>query len=179
MKGVTLTQPWASLIALAASHPDMGKKLETRGWAPSYRGPLAIHAAKSLRPIGGWTGLASLLEEDPFYGAIHVLVGAAPNTFSGADLADMLPLGKIVAVTRLVGCYKTPIKAGTFCLMPTGQQLPPDEPERSYGNYAPDRRVWLLNDIRAITHPVNCSGSRGLWNVPPSVEAEIARRLVL
>lgn len=40
MKAITIWQPWASLIML-------GKKtIETRSWATSYRGPLAIHAAK-------------------------------------------------------------------------------------------------------------------------------------
>ena len=40
MKAITIRQPWASLLV-------SGKKLyETRGWATSYTGPIAIHAAK-------------------------------------------------------------------------------------------------------------------------------------
>lgn len=38
MKALTIWQPWASLVVWGE------KKLETRGWATRYRGPLAIHA---------------------------------------------------------------------------------------------------------------------------------------
>lgn len=40
MKAITLWQPWASLLACGA------KGYETRSWATSYRGQIAIHAAK-------------------------------------------------------------------------------------------------------------------------------------
>jgi len=40
MKAISLWEPWATAIAIGA------KKIETRSWATSYRGPLAIHAAK-------------------------------------------------------------------------------------------------------------------------------------
>jgi activating signal cointegrator 1 len=42
MKCLTLTQPWATLVAIGA------KKIETRSWPTNYRGPLAIHAAKGF-----------------------------------------------------------------------------------------------------------------------------------
>lgn len=43
MKALTITQPWASLIALGY------KRVETRSWTTKHRGPLAIHAS------AGWT----------------------------------------------------------------------------------------------------------------------------
>ena len=42
VKAITLTQPWASLVALGH------KRVETRSWSTTYRGPLAIHAAKGF-----------------------------------------------------------------------------------------------------------------------------------
>ena len=45
MKALTITQPWATLIAIGA------KRFETRGWSTPYRGPLAIHAGKNLAPV--------------------------------------------------------------------------------------------------------------------------------
>jgi hypothetical protein len=42
MKAITLHQPWATLVAIEQ------KKIETRSWPTSYRGPLAIHAAKTM-----------------------------------------------------------------------------------------------------------------------------------
>lgn len=53
MKAITLLEPWASLMALRA------KRIETRGWATLYRGPLAIHASKSDKFL-------HLAERDPF-----------------------------------------------------------------------------------------------------------------
>ncbi len=51
MRTLTLTQPWATLVALGA------KTIETRSWQTSYRGPLAIHAGQGLGPVGGKKGL--------------------------------------------------------------------------------------------------------------------------
>lgn len=42
MKALSLTQPWASAIILGV------KKIETRSWSTSYRGTIAIHAAKTF-----------------------------------------------------------------------------------------------------------------------------------
>ena len=41
IKFITLTQPWATLVALGV------KRIETRSWRTPYRGLLGIHAAKS------------------------------------------------------------------------------------------------------------------------------------
>lgn len=41
MKALTVKDPWASLILL-------GKDVENRTWPTKYRGPLAIHAARSI-----------------------------------------------------------------------------------------------------------------------------------
>ena len=40
IKGLTLTQPWATLVASGA------KKIETRSWNTKHRGWLAIHTAR-------------------------------------------------------------------------------------------------------------------------------------
>lgn len=42
VKGLTLTQPWASAIALGQ------KRIETRSWRTPYRGLVAIHAAQGF-----------------------------------------------------------------------------------------------------------------------------------
>ncbi len=42
MKALTVMQPWATLVALGA------KRIETRSWSTSYRGPLAIHASSRI-----------------------------------------------------------------------------------------------------------------------------------
>lgn len=81
MKALTLTQPWATLVAIGA------KTIETRSWLTNYTGPLAIHAAKgypkSARLIAGETAFARALAPFGFYG-------------------HNLPTGVIVATCELI-----------------------------------------------------------------------------
>lgn len=46
IKAISLWQPWASLMAAGV------KRHETRHWATSYRGPIALHAAKTVDVAG-------------------------------------------------------------------------------------------------------------------------------
>src|SRR6202030_3531482 len=89
MKTLTLTQPWATLVALGA------KRIETRSWRTSYRGPLAIHAAKRMPKAA-----ISLCWDTPFRAALEAGGygpggGTATNPFG-------LPLGAVIAVTVLI-----------------------------------------------------------------------------
>lgn len=109
MKALTVHQPWATLIAIGA------KRLETRSWSTSYRGPLAIHAAKS-RP--DYMMLGDYLVEPVYEDVRHVEdcycdqgeidVPCARRSIASWALtenehvAHPLPLGAVVARTRLV-----------------------------------------------------------------------------
>lgn len=146
MKALTLTQPYATLIAVGA------KKIETRGWSTSFRGPLAIHAAKGLGPVGGKRGLAELCTDDPFFGA---LIDA------GYRAGKPLPMGAIVAVCRLVDCESTDILPVGYGRGEGVWWLTPEE--RAFGNYNPGRYAWLLADIRALPEPIPCKGALWLW----------------
>lgn len=80
IKGLTLTQPWASEMAL------LHKRYETRSWPTKYRGILAIHAAKGFP---GWAkDLAST----------EIAIGR---------LTSPLPVSQIVCVVAVEGCYRT------------------------------------------------------------------------
>ena len=48
MKAITIRQPWATLIVSLDGSGRPLKAAETRGWKTSYRGPLAIHAGKTV-----------------------------------------------------------------------------------------------------------------------------------
>jgi hypothetical protein len=83
MKALTILQPWAFAIAEGEKH------VENRTWKTAHRGPLAIHAGKSLT----W-----MQREDPEewierYGM------ALPE-------AAELPFGAIVAVAELMDCVR-------------------------------------------------------------------------
>jgi hypothetical protein len=80
MKALSLTQPWASLMALGHKH------YETRSWWTSHRGTLAIQAAKGFP---GWA------QE---FAAEELALGR---------LTSPLPRGAIVAIVRVVDVLRT------------------------------------------------------------------------
>jgi hypothetical protein len=80
VKAITLTQPYATAIALGI------KRVETRGWRTDYRGPLAIHASRA------WTKV----ERD--FAATERGLGRLP---------ERIPLGAVVCTARLVDCIPT------------------------------------------------------------------------
>lgn len=151
MKVLTLTQPWASLVAIGAKH------IETRSWSTSYRGPLAIHAAAGLGPVGGMAGLIAQYSFAPFWNVL-LPAGYPP---------EKMPRGAIIAVCRLAGCVSTPtthpqIETG-WTDDKTGEQWMLTEQERAFGDYSPGRFAWLLADIRGLPTPIPAKGALGLW----------------
>jgi hypothetical protein len=76
MKALTIRQPYAHLIAAGI------KRIENRSWPTAYRGPLAIHAARSPPDAGTLEDLARL----------------------GFPIPDGLTYGAIVAVCELLDC---------------------------------------------------------------------------
>ena len=83
MKVVTICQPWA--WAISAGH----KTVENRTWAPSYRGPILIHAGSSMSWMkSGLEFLRSIGiepdERDLLYGRVIAL----------ANLRDVLTYGE-------------------------------------------------------------------------------------
>lgn len=146
MKVLTLTQPWASLMALGEKH------YETRGWATSYRGPLAIHSAKTF------PGDAAILcEQEPFRTALR-----------GASWKN-LPLGKILAVVELVDCIRTD---GVFIpLSIWAHSAERALHEHSFGDYShgpknKGRYAWLTRDVRRLARPISAKGHLSLWEYP-------------
>lgn len=164
MKGLTLSQPWATLVAVGA------KKLETRNWRTSYRGPLAIHAGKGLggiqRPDGGpgrEEDLAALIATEPFRTALQEV-----SIYEAAEL----PRGQIVAVCSLEAILTTDV----YRIAPVG----PRNWEAAFGNFAAGRYAWVLRDVVEVQETLpagTVSDYRGLWDVPASVAAALGAAL--
>lgn len=164
-KVLTLTQPWASLVAIGA------KRIETRSWSTSYRGPLAIHAAQGLGPVKGVWGLRSLVGNEPFFSALADITEHTADVSLVDAIVGALPRGEIIAVCDLLGCEV--ISYG----WPSNQQIAYDgkwgrahypyrltDQERAFGDYSVGRYVWLLDNVRALPKPIPTKGSLGLWN---------------
>jgi len=145
VKAITLTQPWATLVAIGA------KQVETRSWKTNYRGTVAIHAAKAFpgyakdfsqnsdlcRRVLGWP--------DP------------PNPLTQGWLDDIaylirsLPLGQVIATARIVDC----LPASELSQGLSVQEL-------EFGNYAAGRFGFVLQDIQRID-PAPARGALSFW----------------
>ena len=147
MNILSLWQPWASFMAL-------GYKLnETRSWATSYRGPLAIHAAKNTSAIKDADDIlqdAGLLKED--------------ETTEGAT---KWPLGEIIVVVRLVDCVRTESIRDSL-----------SQRERAMGDYSDGRFALVTTDLKRIKPGIPFRGMQGLKPLPENTHGLILERFL-
>lgn len=139
MKILSLWEPWASAMALG------WKSWETRGWSTSYRGPLAIHAAKNTTAIKDET--PAELEED------------AQDVGTRIQFPKTWPLGQIIAVVELFDCVKTEVAK-------------PSPLEAILGNYMPERFAWQTRNLRRVKS-IPFKGMQGLKDLPVEVERSL------
>jgi hypothetical protein len=138
MKALSLWQPWASAVSLGH------KRFETRSWTTSYRGPLAIHAAKTFP------------REAKEFAMTERALGRCPAR---------LPFGCIVATVDLTDIVRTEdvawIREG---IMPPEMAI-----ERLYGDYSPGRFAWTMDNVRALEKPIWYPGRQGLFEIPDAL----------
>jgi hypothetical protein len=154
VRGLSITQPWASLVALGQ------KTIETRSWSTSYRGVLFIQAAKGFP-----TDCQRLCWRDPFAG---VLIGG------GFDRAEQLPRGAIVAIARLAHVAPTEVfgSSDLLTIAEAGREF-------AFGDFSEGRFGWVLQNVRPLKEPVPCKGALGLWAVSQDVLKAVARQVSL
>ena len=128
MKAITLWQPWATLVAIGA------KRFETRSWSTHYRGPLAIHAAKTGMDIARYRGRPKIEEA----------LAHAGYSF------DTLPLEAVVCTTRLAAVLPAAVVVR--------QGLADD-----FGDYGAGRYAWQLVAVRPLVEPVPAKGRQRFW----------------
>ncbi len=87
MKVLTVRQPWAFAIL------HLGKDVENRNWSTTYRGPLAIHAAKSFHSGEGWDQVLVEWEEAGFKIGTESDVRSA--LIGTVELYDCLPCEQV------------------------------------------------------------------------------------
>lgn len=179
MKGLTLTQPWAELVAIEA------KRIETRSWRRTYRGPIAIHAAQGLAGLACHSTtrvdqeecLEDLCNTEPFAEALYDHHGQFFRT-------GMLARGAIVAVATLVEILPSEVmhdalNFGAFEATDLEAAVDLTDARRdavrelAFGDYTAGRWAWVLDDVRALPDPIPCRGGLSLWDVPADVEATL------
>lgn len=135
MRALTLTQPWATLVATGE------KTIETRSWQTEHRGVIAIHAAKGMT------------EEDKAVCRVHPFSTALRK--HGVTAISQLPRGAVIATARLTACVKL---SGHVAAEP-----PEDSWERAFGDYSRGRYIWTLINVVALPTPIPAQGMLGLW----------------
>lgn len=153
MKAISLWQPWASLLACGA------KKYETRSWATSYRGPIAIHASK--RPFD--TDVYFDRELHPFVNELNL-----PNIYSFGEL----PYGCIIATAEIVGCYRIydTVDNGIHIVKCPNNKYDFDKveyisvTERAFGDWTEGRFAWEFKNMLMLPSPIPAKGRQRLWN---------------
>lgn len=189
MRCISLHQPWASLIALGA------KRIETRSWDTSYRGPLAIHAAKKRFGLDSPTAdfirdeipreTYNLLSERLVSHAHH---GKRHFHHCDCEMWQNYPLGAVVATSELVdvvpmvgswpmlgthpeGCVYAGVAYGLTLWRGADPKGEPIQDQRPYGDYSAGRFAWILENVKPLAEPVPVVGRQGLFEWDPSALA--------
>lgn len=134
MKTLTIWQPWAHLKVVGV------KRFETRSWATSYRGPMAIHAAaKPISAIEREVGpeLLQWIQRKVLF-----------------EQLEELTLGAVVGMGDLVACH--PITEAFVAAL--------DERQRRLGDFTLGRYAWDFEDMHALDTPVPAKGGQRIWN---------------
>ena len=148
-----MTQPWASLVAIGEN------TIETRSWNTRFRGPLAIHAAKSFPEDA-----RALCRRQPY----RAVLGR-----HGYASADDLPLGSVIAVAVL-GDVLAFDRDSLREVRAEARRGALPEHEADFGDFSPGRFGFVLRDVRRVTPPIVVRGTLGLWTLRQDVEALIA-----
>jgi hypothetical protein len=137
IKAITVQQPWAWCIAAGV------KLVENRTWATSYRGPLAIHAGKTV-DTASVAMVKNMLVE---LGVISDLETPAPHPHLKAT-------GAVLAIADLTSICTD--SARCYC-----------GPWAAIGP-----KHWRLkDDVQAFAEPVPARGAQGLWDIDLAVAA--------
>jgi hypothetical protein len=142
LKAISLWQPWATLLAAGV------KTWETRGWATSVNGVVAIHSAKrrTMDQKFSWGHFQAIPE-------VRVL--------GDWDSPVDYPFGAIVGVGHLTRCVQmnednlgTPEKPGIW-----------SEFEKAFGDYRVGRWAWRFEYTQRFHRAIPCAGQQGFFEV--------------
>jgi len=136
MKAITIKQPWATLIALRE------KQFETRSWQTKHRGPIAIHAGKSVDKEA-CIAFADILKKH------------------GITSIKELPTGVVILTANLVDCHKVIFDYGDNAIMHTKLKISGNEYD--FGDYEEGRYAWELDSVQVLSEPVPAKGQLSLW----------------
>lgn len=134
MKAISLLQPWATLVI------EGHKKIETRNWSTSYRGPLLIHAGKSKAAF---------------------VIAMEPSLKKYIPDFNALPFGQILGKVYLDKILRIEDFDLDDILM---NELTLEN--KAFGNYASGRYGWVFTEPVKFEQPIPARGMLNLWEYP-------------
>ncbi|MGE0547582.1 MAG: ASCH domain-containing protein [Kofleriaceae bacterium] len=154
MKALTLTQPWAGLVASGI------KRIENRPWKPSAKmigERFAIHASRAI-------------DRDAWRGIIEIAPEVAldyPGPMAPACRVHRLAeiTSAIIGVATVVTWVTHPHQIDAYT-----------SPEQTKWFFGPVG--FVLTDIHTIAAPVPCKGALGFWQVPDDVARQVEEQLL-
>lgn len=164
MKAISLWQPWATLVAVGAKH------IETRSWGTRYRGPVAIHAARTTVQLNA-------LRECPHF---HAVLASGVIGFPLGEIIATAHLADVWRVERLERAHRnrnTELDSGIAetlrfwghdedTIRRSLHRWDLTDQERAFGDYSAGRFGWLLDDVVKLDRPIPFRGKQGLFDVP-------------
>jgi len=172
MRAITLTQPWAGLVAsgikLVENRPRHMIKREDFGK------PFAIHASREI--------------DESVYDHIKEIVGVSDGPtegnrmFHGRGDPAREEWQRWYRLTRITSAVIA-IATIECALDPNAHGIGPAELAAS-APLPDDQRRWffgpigyVLRDVRALSTPVPCRGWQGFWTLPPKVESAVTSQI--
>lgn len=166
MRALTLTQPWAGLVAsgikLVENRPRSMIKREDFGK------PFAIHASREI--------------DEPTYDRIYEIAPELRGTYLVEHHNGLPPWSKLSRITSAVIAVATiedaiilpilhdrhgPVARGTSGEVDLG-----DQARWFFGPIG-----YVLRDVIALPTPVYCRGAQGFWTLSAEVEAKVRTQL--
>ncbi len=187
MKCLSLTQPWASLVAVGEKH------YETRGptFPRRHRGELAIASS-----LGFPADCRALARTEPFRTTLAragLLSDVGTATSNAAR--QCLPLGVILCVVEVVEYVDagdvSPSQVHPRCYSWRSafgdQQVDPAANEHHFGDYSDGRTIILMRNVRPLRAPVPVErirkgiptpgGALGIYELSPGCVVAVRNQL--
>jgi hypothetical protein len=170
MRALTLTQPWAGLVAsgvkLVENRPRSMIKAEDFGK------PFAIHASREI-------------DESVYTRVAEIASDVCPAAFTAFDPDAMVPpsmawyrlsriTSAVIAVATIDKVFDGSWDAGTIrdnadvLSFSNGDKLGPAQVRWFFGPVG-----YVLRDVIALPTPVPCKGALGFWTLPADVDAKV------
>jgi hypothetical protein len=157
MRALTLTQPWAGLVAsgikLVENRPRKMIKREDFGK------PFAVHASREIHEH-----VYDMLRE------------SAPELFEPGTRERWYPLSRVTSAILAVSTLENALYVGGCTRDAIRKALARIGLEEQH-RFAFGPTIYVLDEMRRLAEPVTCRGWQGFWTVADDVAAKVEEQV--